>query len=110
MDNKNVTERFFGLAGANVSSWCGDKAEFIGRYHGYADPQGVIDGDLKNIASYNENSCGAIYCQIDLQPGETKNIAFLCILYTRAKSLDSHIFTRYTKTYCYGMVIMNYGT
>ena len=41
---------------------------------------------------------------------ETKNIAFLCILYTRAKSLDSHIFTRYTKTYCYGMVIMNYGT
>lgn len=77
VDNKNVTERFFGLAGANVSSWCGDKAEFIGRYHGYADPQGVIDGDLKNIASYNENSCGAISCQIDLQPGETKNIAFL---------------------------------
>ena len=77
VDNKNVTERFFGLAGANVSSWCGDKAEFIGRYHGYADPQGVIDGDLKNIASYNENSCGAVSCQIDLQPGETKNIAFL---------------------------------
>ena len=29
VDNKNVTERFFGLAGANVSCWCGDKAEFI---------------------------------------------------------------------------------
>lgn len=77
IDNKHVTERFFGLAGADVSSWCGDKAEFIGRYHGYADPQGVIEGNLKNIASYNENSCGAVSCQIDLPPGGTKNIAFV---------------------------------
>lgn len=28
VDEKNVTERFFGLAGAEVSSYCGDKMNF----------------------------------------------------------------------------------
>ncbi|MBO8462970.1 MAG: N,N'-diacetylchitobiose phosphorylase, partial [Firmicutes bacterium] len=30
VDEKNVTERFFGLAGAMVSSYCGDKEHFLG--------------------------------------------------------------------------------
>ena len=30
VDNKNVTERFFGLAGAEVSSYCGDREQFLG--------------------------------------------------------------------------------
>ena len=38
-DDKKVTERFFGLAGAEVSSYCGDKAVFLGKYHGYGNPQ-----------------------------------------------------------------------
>ena len=39
---KNVTERFFGLAGEKVSSYCGDKDVFLGKYHGYGNPQGVV--------------------------------------------------------------------
>lgn len=77
VDNHNVVERFFGLAGAFVSSYCGDKMEFLGTYRGYDNPQGVASGDLGNITSYNENSCGALSCEITLQPGETKHIAFL---------------------------------
>lgn len=77
VDNKTVTQRFFGLAGAPVSSYCGDKTEFLGKYHGYQNPQGVIDGDLHNQTSYNENSCGALSCVLDLKPGETKTISFL---------------------------------
>lgn len=77
VDNKSVTERFFGLSGADVSSYCGDKECFIGRYHGYGNPQGVISGNLGNITSYNENSCGALSCNITLMPGETKTIVFL---------------------------------
>ena len=77
VDNKTVTQRFFGLAGAPVSSYCGDKTEFLGKYHGYQNPQGVIDGDLRNQTSYNENSCGALSCVLDLKPGETKTISFL---------------------------------
>ena len=77
IDNNEVSERFFGLAGAAVSSYCGDKECFLGRYHGYGDPQGVTNGDLGNMTSYNENSCGALSTVITLAPGESKTIAFL---------------------------------
>ncbi len=77
VDNKNVTERFFGLAGADVSSYCGEKEYFLGKYHGYGNPQGVLSGDLGNVTSYNENSCGALSCMITLAPGETKTVAFV---------------------------------
>ena len=77
VDNKDVIERFFGLAGAPVASYCGDKEAFLGRYHGYGDPKGVACGDLGNETSYNENSCGALSTVVTLAPGETKTIVFL---------------------------------
>ena len=76
MDDKTVTERFFGLAGAPVSSYCGDKTAFLWAYHGYGNPQGVAAGDLGNLESYNENSCGALSCKVKLAPGESKTILF----------------------------------
>ena len=77
IDGKNVIERFFGLAGAEVSSYCGDKMQFLGAYHGYGNPQGVLSGDLGNALSYNENSCGALSCTIPLEPEETRTVVFL---------------------------------
>lgn len=77
VDNKDVTERFFGLADNPVSSFCGDKEKFIGRYHGYGNPVGVENGDLGNETSYNENCCGALSTVIELAPGESKSIAFV---------------------------------
>ena len=77
VDEKNVTERFFGLAGAEVSSYCGDKNEFLGSYHGYGNPEGIVCGNLGDKTSYNENSCGALSCKITLKAGETRTIAFL---------------------------------
>ena len=77
VDGKNVTERFFGLAGGAVSSWCGDKEEFLGRYHGYGDPKGVIAGDLGNVLSNSENACGGLSTKVTLYPGETKTVVFL---------------------------------
>lgn len=77
VDEKRVTERFFGLTGAEVSSYCGDREKFLGRYHGYGNPVGVTKGDLGGELNYNENSCGALSTQISLAPGETKTIAFV---------------------------------
>ena len=77
VDNKIVTERFLGLAGSEVSSYCGDKEEFLGAYRKYGNPAGVENGDLGNKLSYNENSCGAVSTKIELKPGEEKNIAFI---------------------------------
>ena len=77
MDDKNVTERFFGLAGAEVSSWCGDKAAFLGPYRGYGNPLGVECGDLGGVLNYNETSCGALSAVVGLQPGESRRLIFL---------------------------------
>lgn len=77
VDSKLVVERFFGLAGAEVSSYCGDKQEFLGAYHGYGNPVGVERGDLGGALHYNENGCGAISSVITLEPGETKQLAFI---------------------------------
>ena len=94
VDEKNVTERFFGLAGADISSHCGEKEHFLGRYHSYGNPQGIISGDLGNVTSYNENSCGALSCRVTLAPGETKTIAFL--LGTGGFDESSPLFDTYT--------------
>jgi len=77
VDNKFAVDRFFGLTGAEVASYCGDKEKFIGRYHGYGNPVGVIDGDLGGALSYNENGCGALTATLQLKAGETKEIAFI---------------------------------
>ena len=60
-----------------MNSWCGDKESFLGRYHGYNNPEGVITGKLSNKGNYNENSCGALSTVLSLAPGETKEITFL---------------------------------
>ncbi|MDE7417415.1 MAG: N,N'-diacetylchitobiose phosphorylase [Lachnospiraceae bacterium] len=77
VDNKLALDRFFGLAGAEVASYCGDKEKFIGRYHGYGNPIGVVSGDLGGELSYNENGCGALTTTLTLGVGETKEIAFI---------------------------------
>ncbi|MFR2032956.1 MAG: GH36-type glycosyl hydrolase domain-containing protein [Agathobacter sp.] len=77
VDNKDVVNRFLGLAGSKVSSWCGDREEFLGRYHGYGNPTGVETGELNNHGNYNENGCGAITTTIELAPGESRTIAFI---------------------------------
>lgn len=77
VDDKIMTERFFGLAGAQVSSYCGDREEFLGRYHGYGNPAGVSSGALSGELGYNENGCGALSAVLCLEPGETKELAFI---------------------------------
>ena len=77
IDNKVIIERFFGLAGAPVTSYCGSKEKFIGRYHGYGNPVGVESGKLSGEMNYNGNSCGALATVIRLAPGEERQIAFL---------------------------------
>lgn len=72
-----MTNRFLGLAGVPVDSWCGEKEAFLGRYHGYGNPVGVIDGKLNCEGNYNENSCGALTAVLKLAPGEKKEMAFL---------------------------------
>lgn len=96
VDGKAATERFFGLAGAEVSSYCGDKENFIGRYHGYGNPDGVVCGKLDGTLNYNENGCGALSAVLTLAPGETKNVVF--ILGMKYDAEAENILKRYENT------------
>lgn len=69
--------RFFGQAGADVTSYNGDKAAFIGRYRSYGNPQAVENGVCDNALNYNTNGCGALHSVIELQPGEEKVITYV---------------------------------
>ena len=96
IDEKKVVERFFGLAGADVTSYCGDKEHFLGKYHEYGNPQGIISGHLGNVTGYNENSCGALACTLSLAPQETKTVVFL--LGMKSSKEAAAIIDTYTKT------------
>ena len=77
VDDKIVVSRFFALKGAKVTSWCGDREKFLGRYHGYGNPAGVAEGTLCNEGNENGNSCGALSTVVRLAPGEHCEFAFL---------------------------------
>lgn len=95
VDEKIVIDRFFGLAGAKVSSYCGDRECFLGAYHGYQNPEGVMSGDLGGELNYNENGCGALSAVLTLAPGETKEIAFVLGMKNDKEAQD--ILARYQK-------------
>jgi len=72
-----VETRFFGLAGAPVTSYCGDRAAFLGGYHDYGNPLSVEKGRLDGTLNYNLNPCGALHTALTLKPGESVSLVFL---------------------------------
>lgn len=76
-EGSNGKERFFGLAGAEVESYNGDKSHFIGNYRSFGNPEAVERGYCDNVLNYNSNSCGALHTKLTLEPGESKEFIFL---------------------------------
>lgn len=81
-DNKdesgsNHLERFFGLAGAEVSAFNGRLDSFIGSYRTYSNPIAVECGKCSNVTNYNLNACGALQSDITLAPGESAELIYL---------------------------------
>ena len=95
-DGNDLEERFFGMAGAKVSSYCGDKAAFLGNCHDYGDPAGVTGGMLDGTMNYNEYACGALSAEITLEPGQSACLAFLLGMKSDAEA--AAIIRRYENT------------
>ncbi len=77
INDSKVASRFFGLAGAEVTSYNGDKESFIGTYHQYSNPVAVVNGMCDNTLNYNANGCGALHSALVLEPGETKELVYV---------------------------------
>jgi cellobiose phosphorylase len=77
VNESRVETRFFGLAGAKVTSYCGDRASFLGNYRDYGNPVSIENGKLDNTLNYNLNPCGALHTTLNLAPGESAEFVFL---------------------------------
>ena len=90
--NENVSDdqcwRFFAAAGAEVIAYDGDRDTFLGDYGTYGNPASVVNGQCSNSLNYNTNSCGALQINVELQPGEEKEIVFLLGQYDEQGATD----------------------
>jgi cellobiose phosphorylase len=77
VNGSKAQNRFMGMAGIPVASYCGSKEDFLGSYRNYSNPIGVESGDLGGALNYNGNSCGALSGKLNLADGES---AYLCYI------------------------------
>jgi N,N'-diacetylchitobiose phosphorylase len=62
------------LAGSPMTGYDTSRESFIGTYGSYKEPQAVVNGKCSDSNAYGDNSCGTVETEIELKPGETKEI------------------------------------
>lgn len=72
----NDSASFF-ATGAQVSSFDTNLETFIGRYRSEANPIAVEQGACSNSISYRTNGVGAFCNEIELKPGESKELVYI---------------------------------
>lgn len=87
-DGKKLIERFLGLSGIEVSSYCGDKDTFFGTYGDLSAPQGIVSGDAGDELSYASEAVGALSYKVTLEPGESSVVCFTAGLKNDADSTE----------------------
>ncbi len=68
---------FLGVVGADISGYDTDRDIFLGNYRSYHNPEVVEKGQCTNSLAVGDNGCGVLQMDIDLQPGESKELAVL---------------------------------
>jgi cellobiose phosphorylase len=76
-DDGQGRHTFLALAGAEVKAFDTDRDIFLGPYGTYANPIAVREGKCSNSIAVGDNSCGSLQADIDLQPGETKEVVVI---------------------------------
>ena len=62
---------------APINGFDTDRESFIGLYNEFSAPQCVVDGKPKNSVAHGWSPIASHYIEIELQPGESKNLIFL---------------------------------
>jgi len=96
VNESRVETRIFALAGAKVASFCGDRANFLGKYRDYGNPVSVEKGRLDGTLNYNMNPCGALHTAFELAPGKSAEFVFL--LGQKRESQGNELAARYEDT------------
>ncbi|HCE45826.1 MAG TPA: N,N'-diacetylchitobiose phosphorylase [Lentisphaeria bacterium] len=68
---------FFAVTGAEVKDYETDRDTFIGGYRTYANPVAVENNKCTNSLAHGDNGCAGMRFEIDLAPGESREMAVL---------------------------------
>lgn len=75
--NPAVTDymsEWMALAGSPVTGFDTSLQSFIGTYGSYKEPAAVVEGCCYNSEAFGDNACGTLQTDIELAPGESKEI------------------------------------
>ncbi|GAO29779.1 cellobiose phosphorylase [Geofilum rubicundum JCM 15548] len=64
-------------ANAPVQGFDTDRESFVGLYNEYSEPQAVVEGRPRNSHAHGWSPVASHYFEIDLNPGETKELIFI---------------------------------
>ena len=76
-DDGQGRHTFLAIVGADVRGYDTDREVFLGPYRTYANPIVVEQGQCKNSLAVGDNGCGTLQVDIDLEPGESKELIVL---------------------------------
>ncbi len=62
---------------ADIQGYDTDRESFIGLYNGFDAPEVVAEGKPKNTEAHGWSPIASHYLEIELQPGETKDLVFM---------------------------------
>ncbi len=68
---------FLGVVGADITGYDTDRDVFLGNYRSYHNPEVVEKGQCTNSLAVGDNGCGVLQIDLDLYPGESKELAVL---------------------------------
>src|SRR5688572_14590151 len=76
-DLRSACRYWMKICGAKVVGFETQRERFIGNYGSYAAPEAVIRGSLTNFETAGENMCGTQQVDLELAPGESREIIVL---------------------------------
>ena len=70
------SELWFGMAGAEVTSFDTDRDAFLGPYRTPSAPIAVERGECSGSQTVGDNSCASLHTRLELAPGQTRQVIF----------------------------------
>ena len=76
-DDGQARHTFLAVTGAEIKGFDTDREVFLGPYRTYANPVVVEEGRCRNSKSVGDNACGTLQVDVELQPGESKELVII---------------------------------
>jgi cellobiose phosphorylase len=68
---------WMGLVGADLAGFDANREAFLGTYGSYQYPHVLENGKCTNSEAYGDNACGTLQADLELQPGEIRELIVL---------------------------------